>query len=145
MMAVKLLHTLKERRSEFLLKFSPEELDGLQDRIQHGQQTQDNDHKILCQILNVGLEVWSYSSYVREVVVPPPGDQTLRVRFMLKSDGAGVSQGHFDLLWLSEVHGPSVPKSVENNPGSVSQGISVRGVEVAEAILSGHRTQGHRE
>ena len=52
-----------------------------------------------------------------------------------KTDGAGVAQGHFDLLLPATAE---VPKPVPlENPLSVSHGISLRGSELAATVLHG--------
>lgn len=116
---------------------SAEDLKGLVGRLQHGHQTQDSDHRIIACLLNISLSVFHPTAGSVETITDC-GPEALSVKLQLtaRSDGEGVSQGHFDLLWpAANLVSPCVTESHEPLPSSVRQGITVRGAETASALL----------
>ena len=114
---------------------NPDEVNGLTERLNNGLQTQDRDHEIIARLLEFSLVV-HHSNGARETVVDlRPSAECMHVLISSKTDGAGVAQGHFDLLVPTT---PEVPEPVSlENPLSVSHAISLRGSELAAAVLHG--------
>lgn len=77
---------------------NPDEVNGLCERLSKGLQTQDRDHEIIARLLEISLVVHSVNG-VKENVVDLGSDAAcMHVLHCSKTDGAGVAQGHFDLL-----------------------------------------------
>ena len=142
-MACKLLKGL-ENPSELVSSLaSKTELDALRNRLSLGHQTQDNDHKILCAMLGITLVV-HYSPTVEENVWDAgPESPTMHVKISKRQDGEGVLQGHFELMVearsLTSEQISHAPVATENDPSVVKHCITLRGKELAAAILSGHK------
>ena len=112
---------------------SPDEVEGLRERLNNALQTQDRDHEIIARLLEFSLVVHPGNATEETLVDLGPDAVCMHVLHCSKTDGAGVAQGHFDLLVPAN---PDVPERVSlENPLSVSHAISLRGSELAAAVL----------
>ena len=119
---------------------SPQELEALKTKLIHGHQTEDADHNIICSLLNLSLVVHNLPNYDCYHAVDCGSEaDVMHVLFTRRADEAGNVEGHFDLLLPynpADTPVPSPPVDKESDPGSVTQAITVRGVETAAALLS---------
>lgn len=108
----------------------------LKSRLLNGEQTEGMDHQIIAKLLGIALEVHYYPGGLPEVVCEDPAAPRMHVRLMQKADGVGHLENHFDLLLPPP---DSVPDILPSHPMSVTHAITIRGPEIAAAILSGHK------
>ena len=125
---------------------SADEVHALIGRLNGAKQTEDRDHMILAHLLNISLVIYcghDLSSY--EVVADlGPESKTVALRIMERPDGAGVRQGHFDLLMPA--FRPSAEKvTADADPEAswqslqFSHAITLRDPMLAQAILDGYK------
>lgn len=112
------------------------------DRLQKGHQTDGEDHVILANALNISLVVHHNPGDVTETLTDAgPQRPVVHVRLMERWDESGTKQGHFDLLHLRDTKTkPSEVHPTGSNMFSVAHAVSLRGTELAAAILQGHKT-----
>ena len=114
---------------------TPEQLADLKDKLRRGRQTEDVDHQIMCSALNLSLVIHNPPDYSCYTAFDAGTDSDeLHVRFTHREDAGGNVEGHFDLL---------IPRTddvadlaTEDDPFTVKQAITLKGVELAGAILT---------
>ena len=112
-----------------------DEVTALAGRLIHGHQTVDRDHVLLAKLLDVGVVV-HYGDGLGVAETLSEGSRTMHVQLSMRTDGAGVQQGHFDLLW-PKTQPNLTPHSIESRPELVSHAITMKGPDIAASILMG--------
>ena len=124
-------------------KTTSEQIETLIGRLRKGHQTDGDDHAILARTLNITLVVHHYPGDTTETLEDAgPQRPTVHVRFMARWDPSGQKQGHFDLLCNRDTmkRSSEAQPLTGSNMLSVAHAFSLRGSELASAILKGHKT-----
>ena len=134
-MAKSLIHCLKACNRDFIDEDSKK---ALSDRLSKGAQTQDKDHEFLAKLLNISIVIHHCPSGVTEIINEQPNPtRSVHMRFSQRLDGEGVSQGHFDLLCSSCADDCPADVSTVDSMFTVNTAITIRGADVAGALLQG--------
>ena len=120
---------------------SKKETRQLSKTLEKGCQTDGREHFIIASMLKISLTLYHQPDFTTKEVITDfgPGSRQANLALHEKSDGAGCKQGHFDLLLPESLvvpEGPVVPTR-EADLMSVSQCITVKGPEIAAALLQG--------
>ena len=116
---------------------TPKKLADLKDKLRRGLQTEDDDHQIMCVALNLSLVIHNPPDYSSYTAFDAGADSDeLHVRFTHRKDAGGNTEGHFDLLIPRNDDGDVSSLVAQDDPLTVKQAITLKGVELASAILS---------
>lgn len=117
------------------------QIETLIDRLQKGHQTDGEDHVILANTLNISLVVHHPGDVTETLTDAGPQRPVVHVRLMERWDESGTKQGHFDLLRKRDTTTqPSQFHPTGSTMSSVAHAVSLRGTELAAAILKGYKT-----
>ena len=116
------------------------DLDGFKFRIQNSHMTEDSDHELVAQILQVNICIHhAFSGEIRSTEWLPSRSTIgpkVHLLYHQKQDGAGVSKGHFDPLVPTGIT-PQRQVPAEQNPTLGVAAITLKGEMLVSALLSG--------
>lgn len=120
------------------LAATDQELKALEDKLTNGLQTEDQDHRIIADLLECKVIV--HQDQVCESIGSSEAPKRIvHVRFLQRVDGAGAAQGHFDVLLPTEQFAEESSSDDAEKPDSVTHALTVRGREIAWGLLSGKK------